>query len=118
MKVVIVGAGVIGMSAAWRLAGDGHEVTVLERHGGPGEETSFANGGQLSYSYGVALAGSGVLAKVPGWLLRPDSPIALPSPRGTLRSGAGWPRLPVPATPLPAKPPRASCCALPFTPAT
>ncbi|MGO4811834.1 D-amino acid dehydrogenase [Cupriavidus sp. 2MCAB6] len=75
MKVVIVGAGVIGMSAAWRLAGDGHEVTVLERHGGPGEETSFANGGQLSYSYVAPLAGPGVLGKVPGWLLRPDSPM-------------------------------------------
>lgn len=75
MKVVIVGAGVIGMSAAWRLAGDGHEVTVLERHDGPGEETSFANGGQLSYSYVAPLAGPGVLAKVPGWLLRPDSPM-------------------------------------------
>ncbi|MGO4158228.1 D-amino acid dehydrogenase [Cupriavidus sp. YAF13] len=75
MKVVIVGAGVIGMSAAWRLAGDGHEVTVLERRGGPGEETSFANGGQLSYSYVAPLAGPGVLAKVPGWLLRPDSPM-------------------------------------------
>ncbi|MDW3683431.1 D-amino acid dehydrogenase [Cupriavidus sp. CV2] len=75
MKVVIVGAGVIGMSAAWRLAGDGHEVTVLERRDGPGEETSFANGGQLSYSYVAPLAGPGVLAKVPGWLLRADSPM-------------------------------------------
>ncbi|MCP3022794.1 D-amino acid dehydrogenase [Cupriavidus basilensis] len=75
MKVVIVGAGVIGMSTAWRLAGDGHEVTVLERRDGPGEETSFANGGQLSYSYVAPLAGPGVLAKVPGWLLRPDSPM-------------------------------------------
>ncbi len=45
MRVVIVGAGVVGMTSAWRLAQDGHEVTVLERHDGPGEETSFANGG-------------------------------------------------------------------------
>ncbi|WP_420992890.1 D-amino acid dehydrogenase [Cupriavidus sp. 30B13] len=75
MKVVIVGAGVIGMSTAWRLAADGHEVIVLERRDGPGEETSFANGGQLSYSYVAPLAGPGVLAKVPGWLLRADSPM-------------------------------------------
>ncbi|WP_454731113.1 MULTISPECIES: D-amino acid dehydrogenase [Cupriavidus] len=81
MKVVIVGAGVIGMSTAWRLAADGHEVAVLERRAGPGEETSFANGGQLSYSYVAPLAGPGVLGKVPGWLLRADSPMRFrPSP--------------------------------------
>ncbi|MGO4327315.1 D-amino acid dehydrogenase [Cupriavidus sp. 2TAF22] len=75
MKVVIVGAGVVGMSTAWRLAAEGHEVSVLERCAGPGEETSFANGGQLSYSYVAPLAGPGVLGKVPGWLLRADSPM-------------------------------------------
>lgn len=65
----------VGMTTAWRLAHDGHEVTVLERHDGPGEETSFANGGQLSYSYVAPLAGPGVLSKVPGWLLDRDSPM-------------------------------------------
>lgn len=75
MRVAIVGAGVVGMTTAWRLAGDGHAVTVLERHDGPGEETSFANGGQLSYSYVAPLAGPGVVSKVPGWLLRRDSPM-------------------------------------------
>ncbi|CAG2132953.1 D-amino acid dehydrogenase [Cupriavidus campinensis] len=75
MRIAIVGAGVVGMTTAWRLAQDGHEVTVLERHEGPGEETSFANGGQLSYSYVAPLAGPGVLSKVPGWLLDRDSPM-------------------------------------------
>ncbi|CAG9179485.1 D-amino acid dehydrogenase [Cupriavidus pampae] len=75
MHVAIVGAGVVGMTTAWRLASEGHEVTVLERRDGPGEETSFANGGQLSYSYVAPLAGPGVLSKVPGWLLRRDSPM-------------------------------------------
>lgn len=75
MKVAIVGAGVIGMTTAWQLAADGHEVTVLERRDGPGEETSFANGGQLSYSYVAPLAGPGVVSKVPAWLLRRDSPM-------------------------------------------
>ncbi|WP_404992726.1 D-amino acid dehydrogenase [Cupriavidus pauculus] len=75
MRVAIVGAGVVGMTTAWRLAKDGHEVTVVERHDGPGEETSFANGGQLSYSYVAPLAGPGVLSKVPGWLLDRDSPM-------------------------------------------
>ena len=75
MRVAIVGAGVVGMTTAWRLANEGHEVTVVERHDGPGEETSFANGGQLSYSYVAPLAGPGVLSKVPGWLLDRDSPM-------------------------------------------
>lgn len=75
MRVAIVGAGVVGMTTAWRLASEGHEVTVVERHDGPGEETSFANGGQLSYSYVAPLAGPGVLSKVPGWLLDRDSPM-------------------------------------------
>ena len=75
MRAAIVGAGVVGMTTAWRLASDGHEVTVVERHDGPGEETSFANGGQLSYSYVAPLAGPGVLSKVPGWLLDRDSPM-------------------------------------------
>jgi len=75
MRVAIVGAGVVGMTTAWRLANDGHEVTLVERHDGPGEETSFANGGQLSYSYVAPLAGPGVLSKVPGWLLDRDSPM-------------------------------------------
>ena len=48
---------------------------MVERHDGPGEETSFANGGQLSYSYVAPLAGPGVLSKVPGWLLDRDSPM-------------------------------------------
>ncbi len=53
------GRGVVGMTTAWHLAEDGHQVTVLERHDGPAEETSFANGGQLSYSYVAPLAGPG-----------------------------------------------------------
>ncbi|MBY4895567.1 D-amino acid dehydrogenase [Cupriavidus sp. AU9028] len=75
MRVVITGAGVVGLATAWQLASDGHRVTVLERREGPGLETSFANGGQLSYSYVAPLAGPGVLGKVPGWLLRRDAPL-------------------------------------------
>ena len=45
MKVTVLGAGVIGMSTAWYLAQDGHEVTVVDRQSGPGLETSFGNAG-------------------------------------------------------------------------
>ncbi len=80
MKVCVLGAGVAGMTAAYFLARDGHEVTVVERNSGVGLETSYANGGQLSYSYVAPLAGPGVLPKVPPWLLRRDSPLRF-SPR-------------------------------------
>src|SRR5204863_8132546 len=75
MKVLIRGAGVAGVASAWYFWRDGHEVTVLERNHGVALETSFANGGQLSYSYVAPLASPSVIPKIPPWLLRPDSPL-------------------------------------------
>ena len=51
MRVLVLGAGVIGTTSAWFLQAAGHEVTVLERQGAAAEETSFANGGQVSVSH-------------------------------------------------------------------
>lgn len=75
MKVLVLGAGVAGVAAAWYLWRDGHEVEVVERNEGVGLETSFANGGQLSYSYVAPLASPSVIPKIPPWLLRRDSPL-------------------------------------------
>ncbi|HEX4331830.1 MAG TPA: D-amino acid dehydrogenase [Usitatibacter sp.] len=75
MRVVILGAGVAGVASAWYAWRDGHEVTVLERNEGVALETSFANGGQLSYSYVAPLASASVIPKIPPWLLRRDSPL-------------------------------------------
>jgi D-amino-acid dehydrogenase len=75
MKVLILGAGVAGVACAYYLWRDGHEVTVLERNDGVALETSFANGGQLSYSYVAPLASPSVIPKIPPWLLRRDSPL-------------------------------------------
>src|ERR1700677_1344070 len=73
--VVVLGAGVVGLTTAWYLRADGHQVTVIERNDDVASETSFANGGQLSYSYVAPLAGPGVLSKLPTWLWRQDSPV-------------------------------------------
>ena len=51
MKVLILGAGVIGVTSAYFLAKKGYDVTVVERNELPAKETSFANGCNLSYSY-------------------------------------------------------------------
>jgi len=63
------------VASAWYFWRDGHEVTVLERNTGVALETSFANGGQLSYSYVAPLASPSVIPKIPPWLLRRDSPL-------------------------------------------
>jgi len=75
MKILILGAGVAGVASAYYFWRDGHEVTVLERNEGVALETSFANGGQLSYSYVAPLASPSVIPKIPPWLLRRDSPL-------------------------------------------
>lgn len=75
MRILVLGAGVVGLCTAYFLARDGHDVTVVEREHGVGLGTSFANGGQLSYSYVAPLAGPGVLPKIPPWLLRRDAPL-------------------------------------------
>ena len=73
--VVVLGAGIIGITTAYYLHKAGHRVTVIERNAEAGLETSYANGGQLSYSYVAPLAGPGVVPKIPPWLLRADSPL-------------------------------------------
>ena len=73
--VVVLGAGIIGITTAYYLNKAGHQVTVVERNPHAGLETSYANGGQLSYSYVAPLAGPGVVPKIPPWLLRADSPL-------------------------------------------
>lgn len=75
MQVVVVGAGVVGLASAWYLAQKGLQVTLVDRHAEVAQETSFANGGQLSYSYVAPLAEPGVIGKLPQWLLGADSPL-------------------------------------------
>ncbi|MBK6982871.1 MAG: D-amino acid dehydrogenase [Betaproteobacteria bacterium] len=75
MKVIVLGAGVIGTTCAWYLAQAGHEVVVVERREGPGLETSFANGGQVSVCHAEPWANPGAPAKILKWLSREDAPL-------------------------------------------
>lgn len=75
MHIIVLGAGVTGLTTAHCLAGDGHRVTVVDRAMGPGRGASFANGGQLSYSYVAPLAAPSALLDLPGWLIRRDAPL-------------------------------------------
>ena len=75
MRVLVLGAGVIGVTAAWYLAADGHEVTVVDRQPGPALETSFANGGQISASHAEPWANPGAPRKILQWLGREDAPL-------------------------------------------
>jgi D-amino-acid dehydrogenase len=77
MRVLILGGGVIGATAAYELAGDGHQVTLIERQGGPALETSFANAGEVSPGYSAPWAGPGVPLKAIRWLLMHHRPLVL-----------------------------------------
>ena len=77
MKVLVLGAGVIGVTAAYELARAGHEVVVLERQTGPGLETSFANAGEVSPGYSAPWAGPGVPLKAIKWLAMHHRPLVI-----------------------------------------
>ncbi len=77
MKVVILGAGVIGTASAYYLAKAGHDVTVLERQPASGLETSFANAGEVSPGYSAPWAGPGIPMKAIKWLMMRHSPLAI-----------------------------------------
>jgi D-amino-acid dehydrogenase len=75
VKIIVLGAGVIGVTSAWYLAQAGHEVTVLERQSEAGMETSFANGGQVSAGHAEPWAKPAVIPKLLRWLGREDAPL-------------------------------------------
>jgi len=75
VKIIVLGAGVVGVTTAWYLAEAGHEVTVIERRTDPGLETSFANGGQISAGHAEPWARPSVVPKMLRWLGREDAPL-------------------------------------------
>jgi D-amino-acid dehydrogenase len=86
MKVIVLGAGVIGTTSAWYLARGGHDVTVVDRQSHAGLETSFANGGQISVSHSEPWANPTAPFQILRWLGREDAPLLF-RPR---LEGAQW----------------------------
>ena len=74
MKVVVVGAGIVGLCAAWHLLKRGARVTLIDRQG-PGLGCSFGNSGSLSSGSVAPLAMPGVVKSAPRMLLDPASPL-------------------------------------------
>ncbi len=68
MKIAIVGAGIVGVTTAWELASDGHDVMVFDRRSAAAEETSFANAGLVAPGYVTPWAAPGMPRKVMGSL--------------------------------------------------
>ena len=75
MKTLVLGAGILGISTAYFLARAGHQVTVIDRRPQPGQETSFANGGQLSACQTIPWANPHTPALLLKWLGRNDAPL-------------------------------------------
>lgn len=79
MKIAVIGAGVVGVTTAYKLAKQGHGVSVFEREPGAAMESSFANGGQLSYGFASPMGAPSLIGKIPSILMGADPAFRLPS---------------------------------------
>jgi D-amino-acid dehydrogenase len=80
MKVAVIGAGIIGVTTAFEMAVDGHEVTVFERRASVAEETSFANAGVVAPGYVTPWAAPGMPSKIARYLVSRHAPVRLTFP--------------------------------------
>lgn len=87
MHIAVIGGGVVGVTTAYELNRRGHQVTVIERHGIAGNETSKANAAQRSYGVVYPWADPAIIPKAIPWLLKQDGPLkmAMPPSLDTLR---------------------------------
>ena len=83
MHIVVLGAGVVGVTTAYYLASAGHDVTIVDRDSEVAQSCSYGNGAQLSYSYVDAMASPAFLAKMPGLLAGTDRAIRVRPPINT-----------------------------------
>lgn len=77
MKIAVIGAGIAGLTAAYFLAKDGHQVHVYESEKGPAEKCSYANGGQISVSNSEVWNTWANVRKGLGWMFKKDAPLLI-----------------------------------------
>lgn len=75
MRVAVIGAGIVGVTTAYELAADGHEVTVFEHRGSVAAEGSFANAGVVSPGFVAPWAAPGMPAHVLGQRFAPHASV-------------------------------------------
>ena len=80
MHIIVVGAGVVGVTTAYELQSRGHQVTVLERHSAAGNETSRGNAAQRSYGVVYPWADPSMVLKAIPWLFKKDGPLKMSVP--------------------------------------
>ena len=90
MRIAVLGAGIVGVSTAYELATDGHQVTVFERHAMVAEAASFANAGVVAPGYVTPWAAPGMPGKVIRHLLARHAPVRLIRPLAA--ADLGWMR--------------------------
>jgi D-amino-acid dehydrogenase len=91
MNIAILGAGIIGVTTAYELAADGHQVTVFERHASVAEGASFANAGVVAPGYVTPWAAPGMPIKVLRHLLARHAPVRMRRPLSA--ADLNWMRL-------------------------
>lgn len=75
MRVAVIGAGIVGVTTAYELAAQGHEVSVFERRASVAAQTSFANAGVVAPGYVTPWAAPGMPWKVLKHLLSRHAPV-------------------------------------------
>ena len=77
MKIVVLGAGAVGVATAWYLRKSGHDVDIVERQTEAGMETSWGNGGVIHASEVEPWSQPGMPQRILGWLGKENAPLLL-----------------------------------------
>lgn len=77
MRVLVLGSGVVGVTSAYYLAMQGHEVTVVDRQPSPAMETSYGNAGQVSFGFSSPWAAPGIPQKAVKWMFQEHAPLKI-----------------------------------------